>query len=75
MSPAVSLAGAYYRNNTEVAGVDGSRGLFILAGYYALSKRTSLYAEIDRTRYRGGLIASSAQSRQTGISLGINHLF
>lgn len=75
ISPAVSVSGAYYQNKTETAGVDGKRDLFILAGYYSLSKRTSLYAEIDRTKYRGTLAASPAQTSQTGISAGVTHLF
>jgi predicted porin len=75
ISPAVSVSGAYYQNKTEAAGVSGKRDLYILAGYYSLSKRTSLYAEVDRTKFRGSLVASPAQTSQTGVSVGVNHLF
>lgn len=75
ISPVVSVAGAYYRNKTETAGVDGKRDLFMIATYYALSKRTNLYAEVDRTKYSGTLVASPAQSSQTGISIGVAHSF
>jgi len=75
ISPAISVSGAYYQNKTETAGVSGKRDLYILAGYYSLSKRTSLYAEIDRTKFRGALLPSPAQETQTGVSVGVNHLF
>ncbi|RJF95447.1 porin [Noviherbaspirillum saxi] len=75
ISPAISVSGAYYQNKAETAGVSGKRDLYILAGYYSLSKRTSLYAEVDRTKYRDSLVAPPAQTSQTGISVGVNHIF
>lgn len=74
-SPIVTVGAAYYQNKTEAAGASGKRDLVILTSYYALSKRTSLYAELDRTKYRGSLVASPAQTSQTGVSVGVNHIF
>jgi predicted porin len=51
-----------------------------VSGTYALSKRTSLYAGADIGKFSGtyqnALFATpTGQSRQTGISTGISHLF
>ncbi len=64
---------------------DGSASQYQLVAGYALSKRTMLYAEIDRSIYRGGLIGAqlvglNAQSptvarTQTGTTIGIRHTF
>lgn len=51
-TPAFKLAGGFYKTkNTTVAGADGKRDLFILAGTYSLSKRTDLYLEVDRAKF------------------------
>lgn len=75
LTPAVALNGAYYENKNDTAGTEGKRKLYILSAYYALSKRTSLYAETDYTKYTGNAVASPSQTNQTGISVGVNHLF
>ena len=75
ISPFVKVGSAYYWNKTETAGVAGKRDTLILTSYYTLSRRSSLYAEIDRTNFDGKLAISAAQTRQTGVSIGLNHLF
>ncbi|GAB3551784.1 porin [Noviherbaspirillum agri] len=51
-TPAMKLTGGFYRTkNTTTAGADGKRDLFIVAGTYALSKRTELYVEVDRAKF------------------------
>jgi predicted porin len=80
ITPAVGLGAAYYRNSTEVGGVTGRKDLLLVSGTYALSKRTSLYAGADIGKFSGtyqnALFATpTGQSRQTGISTGISHLF
>ena len=84
-TPAMKLTGGFYRTkNTTVTGADGKRDLFIVAGSYALSKRTDIYLEADRAKftsafsnqYTASPIARPAgQLSQTGISIGINHVF
>jgi predicted porin len=53
--------------------------MFIVGGTYALSKRTNFYADIDSRRYDGvagaALSTNKNNETQTGISVGINHLF
>lgn len=77
---------AWYRNKvytaraTAAAAVgDGQKDLLIAGISYDLSKRTTLYAEIDRTRLRGGLASGGTerlnQTRQSGIAAGILHAF
>lgn len=75
ITPFVKVGSAYYWNKTETAGTAGKRDTLILTSYYTLSKRSSLYAEIDRTNFDGKLAMSAAQTRQTGVSIGVNHLF
>ncbi len=88
-TPSMKLTGGYYRTkNTTTAGNDGKRDLFIVAGSYALSKRTDIYLEVDRAKFTSafsnqytaspiGLPAGAAAGnlRQTGVSVGINHTF
>ena len=71
------------RGNT--ASLDGSASQFQVVGDYALSKRTSLYAETDYAMYRGGTIGAqlqginglgtAAQSTQLGMMAGMRHAF
>jgi predicted porin len=70
------------------ANINGKRQLFIVGATYALSRRTNLYADIDYARFSdalrnqqtaiaGGsqLAISSPSGNQTGVSVGMNHLF
>jgi predicted porin len=80
ITPALELTGAYYRTKGDVtiAGVEGKRDLFIVGANYALSKRTNFYADIDYNKYKNGAIGAFAPlgvEKQTGVSVGINHLF
>ncbi|MDB5763564.1 MAG: hypothetical protein JWQ21_2559 [Herminiimonas sp.] len=89
-TPAMALTAGYYQTKTTAPGVtDTKRRLFIVGGTYALSKRTNFYVDVDNTRFDGGFgtlggvqavgvaYAQPAvnQDRQTGISVGIHHLF
>ena len=77
---------AWYRNKayntkaTAAAAVgDAQKTLYIAGITYSLSKRTTLYAEIDRTRLEGGLASGGTtklnQTRQSGMAAGIMHTF
>jgi predicted porin len=93
INPALVLSAAYYHTKVDAglagATADGKRGLFIVGGTYALSKRTNLYADVDYARYKDGLAGSGncpedgllplasppGQDRAVGFSVGVNHLF
>jgi len=93
INPALVLSAAYYHTKVDAglagATTDGKRGLFIVGGTYALSKRTNLYADVDYARYKDGLAGSGSspssgqlplasppgQDRAVGFSVGVNHLF
>lgn len=80
VNPFVEIIGAYYDNKNITAGVSGRKDVSILSVTYNLSKRTLLYADVDYTKFRGGLITNavlnpSTRPSQTGISFGINHRF
>jgi predicted porin len=73
LSSAAALSAAYYHTKGDTAGVSLTQKLFIVGGTYALSKRTNFYADIDNKRF--DVSAGVAPKSQTGISVGINHLF
>ncbi len=86
LSPALAVTGAWYRikvfNNKATASVgagDGKKDLYMLGAIYALSKRTTLYSEVDLHKlagsYESGGTRALNQTRQTGISAGIMHTF
>jgi len=81
-----SLTGAWYHNtifNTAVsakaAAGDGKKDQYIVGVTYGLSKRTTLYSEVDFNKLDGSLAKGGTkplnQSRQTGMSAGIMHMF
>ncbi len=73
----VSLTTGYYRTTLETANREiARRNFFIVGATYALSSRTSLYADIDQAILHG-LVAlrPGEQTRQIGTSVGINHMF
>jgi predicted porin len=69
----LQLIGAYYLTTKDqaLAPQRGRKGTYILSATYDLSKRTKLYAEVDRNKYAGSLIAFG-QAGQTGVSAGVN---
>jgi len=76
ITPAVELTYAFYQTkNSGAATFVGKKDLHMLAATYALSKRTNLYAGFDTAKLRDNLRVAAPQDRQTGISLGVNHLF
>jgi len=75
MSSAVDLSAAFYRTRLSKAAVDGYRNLVIVGATYAFSKRTMLYADVDHGKYGGSSIPSTGKDTQTGVSLGMEHVF
>lgn len=72
----IDLTAAWYRVERERTGArqDGySRSM--LFAEYRLSRRTKIYAELDRTHWYAGYQGTAAKSRATGISSGIVHTF
>lgn len=72
----VDLTAAWYRVERERTGTkeDGYSRTMLFAEY-KLSRRTKLYAELDRTHWYAGYQGASAKPRATGISSGIVHSF
>lgn len=75
----------FTRQRGYTADFDGRASQYQFVAGYALSKRTMLYAEIDHSVYRGGLVGAqlvgiNAQSptvarTQTGTTIGVRHTF
>lgn len=74
-TPTTSITGAYFNLRNSTGGASGKKDLYMIAATYVLSKRTNLYAELDRSKVGGTLVPASTQTAQTGVSFGINHLF
>ncbi|MFJ7568179.1 porin [Herminiimonas sp. NPDC097707] len=74
---AASLTAGYYRTTLEATRNEiARRNLLIVGATYALSPRTSLYADIDQAVLHGlASLPPGRQTRQTGISAGISHMF
>jgi predicted porin len=82
----LDLTAAWYRNNAYNAKAsaaaaigDARKDMFITGLTYLLSKRTTLYAEVDRTKLKGGFATGGTtklnQTRQNGMAAGIMHMF
>ncbi|WP_112992759.1 porin [Herminiimonas fonticola] len=74
---ATSLTAGYYRTTLETSAREiARRNLLIVGATYALSSRTSLYADIDQAILHGLVsLPPGRQTRQTGTSIGISHMF
>ncbi|WP_066266649.1 porin [Hydrogenophaga palleronii] len=72
--PALVVTGAFYHTKGSANGLSNGRKLLMVGGTYALSRRTNLYLEADRTRLSGTAIVNG-QTSQTGVSVGLNHAF
>ncbi len=86
LTPQVGITGAWYRNtvfntaaSASVAAGDGRKDLYMFGVTYDLSKRTVLYSEIDIAKLDGAFASGGTkalnQTRQTGLSFGIMHMF
>jgi predicted porin len=76
VTDAVDLTAAVYRLNRErsSAQADGYTRAMLFAEY-KLSRRTKLYAELDRTQWRAGYQGVVNPDRATGITAGVLHTF
>lgn len=73
-TPAIALTGAYYKTKGRVSNLPREKSVLIVGATYALSRRTNLYAEVDRNRFSGAAIVNG-QTNQNGIAGGLNHAF
>jgi predicted porin len=85
-TPSFDITAAWYRNKaynarvTAAAAVgDARKDLFIVGAAYLLSKRTTLYAEVDYAKLKDGFASGGTsslnQTRQRGMAAGIMHTF
>lgn len=73
---AVDLTAAVYRLERARTGMRGDgHTRAILFAEYKLSRRTKLYAELDRTRWQGGYQGAGAKTGGAGVSGGMVHTF
>jgi len=76
-SEQLKLTAGFYRTTSTT---DKARGKdMTIAGLdYFLSKRTKLYVELDRTKFKSAVVTTlnaAGASNQTGFTAGINHRF
>ncbi|MNR90255.1 Outer membrane porin protein 32 precursor [compost metagenome] len=76
-TPVISVTTGYYRTTLATANVEAARrNLVIVGATYALSTHTNLYAGFDKATLSGiASLSVGSKTRQTGVSLGINHMF
>jgi len=72
----LSLNGGYYKVDRERTGLNKD-GYTRVIGFvdYQLSRRSSLYLELDTTKWKAGYQGVGNKDRSNGISLGITHFF
>lgn len=80
LTPALALTGAFYYDDIEnkngIAGNDGKRYTGVLLAEYALSKRTQVYGTVDYNKVKDGARTElPGKSNQTGVAVGIRHIF
>ena len=80
LTPALALTGAFYYddidNKNGIAGNSGKRYTGVLLAEYALSKRTQVYGTVDYNKVKDGVITElPGKSNQTGMAVGIRHIF
>ena len=80
VNPAVSVTGAFYYDSIrDVNGISdnsGKRYTGVVVAEYALSKATQLYGTVDYNKVSGGAVTElPGSSNQTGVAVGIRHLF
>ncbi len=73
---AVDLTASLYRLDRQRTGQrDDGYTRAILFAEYKLSRRTRLYAELDRTHWRDGYQGAANKARATGVTTGVLHTF
>lgn len=77
----ITLTGAFYRNLSETPAT-GARSVVAVRAQYALSKRTEVYVETDRTRVSGITLSALNGPGKVGVdrarstvSVGMKHVF
>lgn len=76
LSTSIDLILAHYRvDRTRTAKADDGYNRTVAFLEYKLSKRTKLYAELDRTNWQTGFVAAGLPGSASGLSLGLLHTF
>ncbi|MDD2881074.1 MAG: porin [Rhodoferax sp.] len=76
LTASMDLILAHYRvNRARTAKADDGYNRTVAFLEYKLSKRTKLYAELDRTNWKTGFVAAALPQSATGASLGVVHNF
>ncbi|HTR10499.1 MAG TPA: porin [Paraburkholderia sp.] len=79
-TPALALTGAFYyddmHNINGFAGNNGERYTGVLLAEYSLSKATQVYGTVDYNHVSGGAYTElPGKNNQTGVAVGIRHMF
>lgn len=79
-NPAVTVTGAFYydsmKNVNGLADNSGKRYTGVIEAEYALSKSTQVYGTVDYNKLSGGAVTElPGNSNQTGVAVGLRHMF
>lgn len=80
VNPAITVTGAFYYDTIEnvngIAGNSGKRYTGVIEAEYALSKTTQVYGTVDYNKVNGGTYTEMpGSSNQTGVAVGLRHMF
>ena len=77
LTPQLNLGAHYWhvrQTGRNIAG-DGKADFYAVVADYAFSKRTDVYLEIDRTRFRDSLTFANGATSRVGTMVGVRHRF
>ena len=77
LTPQLNLGAHYWharQTGRNIAG-DGKADFYAVVADYAFSKRTDVYLEIDRTRFRDSLAFTNGATSRVGTMVGVRHRF
>ncbi|MGP8431791.1 porin [Paraburkholderia fungorum] len=80
VNPAITVTSAFYwdtiRNVNGIGGNSGKRYTGVVEAEYALSKATQVYGTVDYNKVSGGTVTElPGSSNQTGVAVGLRHIF
>lgn len=89
LTPLTTLTGGYFKTNLSSSRGNSTKSMYVMSAAYLLSKRTTLFAEIDHSIFHGpefpldtigqflptSIAATNSQAILNGTMVGISHAF
>lgn len=77
ITPQFNLGAHYWlaKQTGKTTAGDGKGHFFAVVADYALSKRTDVYLEVDKTRFKDGMTFTNGATSRVGTMVGVRHRF